>query len=87
MRIGTVTMIVGAHDARNAALRLSQPGILIDAAGPESWPGGSGNSGCPPPGAVSRLPRTQPRPMAIRRPHAACERKDTCPSLLCLIRI
>jgi hypothetical protein len=40
MRIGAVIMIVGAHDARNAASRPTVP-VLMDAAGPGSWPGGA----------------------------------------------
>jgi len=39
MRTDAVIAIVGAHDARNAASRLTMP-VSDETAGPGSWPGG-----------------------------------------------
>jgi len=38
MRTDAVIAIVGAHDARNAASRLTMP-VSDETAGPGSWPG------------------------------------------------
>jgi len=43
MRIGAVIAIVGAHDARNAASRLTMP-VSAGSCRAGSWPGGSGDT-------------------------------------------
>jgi len=78
MRTGAVITIAGAHDAHDAASRPTVP-VLMDAAGPGSWPGGVhdamdasdvdavGRSALARPGAAAGHPVTQQRHGRRRR--------------------
>jgi hypothetical protein len=98
MRIGAVIMIVGAHDARNAASRPTC-GCLMDAAGQDHWPGGGGDTmhasdidaaGRPAltrPGAAAGHPGTEQRhgrrrQFSLRAPGGVCHRASAIAAAL-----
>ena len=98
MRIGAVIMIVGAHDARNAASRPTVP-VPDGRYRPGSWPGGSGDtmnasdidaagrSALTRPGAAAGHPGTEQRHgrrrrFSLRAPGGACHRASAIASAM-----
>jgi hypothetical protein len=75
MRIGAVIMIVGAHDARNAASRPTVP-VPDGRCRPGSWPGAAaGHSG-------TEQRHGRRRRFSLRAPGGACHRASAIAAAL-----